>query len=135
MHGRHDTRALERPCMRTAADVLNLCGYELAQMELESLRVLHLDHDNRLIIMTEQSGSASGLLVSPGKIVREAVHHRAHRLLIAHNHPSGDPTPSLDDHLATRRIAELLRAIEVELVDHLILARNRVFSFRAAGLL
>lgn len=135
MHGHPDPHALDRVCIRSAADALRLCGDELAKRAHETLRVLHLDRDNRLIAMTEQEGCANGLPISLGRVVREAAHHRSRRLLIAHTHPSGDPTPSLDDHVATRRIAELLRSIKVELVDHLILARSGVFSFRGAGLL
>jgi DNA repair protein RadC len=129
------TRALERPCVRNAAEAVRLFGDELTLFAHEALRVAHLDRHGRLLALTRQDGDHRVLLVSLGQIVREAAHNHSRKLLIAHNHPDGDPTPSLDDHVATRRIAELLRLIDVELVDHLIFARNGVASFRAMGLL
>ncbi len=135
MHDRHDFRSLDRPCVRSAADAVRLFGEELRHLAHETLRIAHLDHGSYLIALTRQDGGHRALRFSLGRIVREAVQHQSRRLLLAHNHPGGDASPSIDDHIATRRIAELLRSIEVELVDHLIFAKDGIVSFRERGLL
>lgn len=67
------------------------------------------------------------------QIVSEALRLDAPRVLVAHNHPSGDPTPSADDLAATRKLFDVLKALEIELVDHLILAGEAYISLRALG--
>jgi DNA repair protein RadC len=135
----HDALAparLTRPAsLRTAADAFRAVGEELAQATVEILRLAHLDHDGRLIAIDEQTGNHDMLNVATARIIRAACSRGTRQLLIAHNHPSGDPTPSRADRIATRDLAALLRLVEIELVDHLVIARGGVSSFRRMGLL
>ena len=110
-------------------------GKGLVDSATEILRLAHLDSASRLIALAEQQGRHDALPIAFGQIVRDACHHRTRKLLVAHNHPSGDPTPSYSDRVATRRLAELLRILDIVLLDHLIFARGGIASFRAMGLL
>lgn len=121
--------------LRTAADAVALLGEGLRASPIERLRLAHLDHDGMLIAMTEQAGDPHALSLKLRHIVGQAFAHGSRRLLIAHNHPSGDPMPSRADLDGTRRLAELLRPLEIALVDHLVFARGGVTSFRQLGLL
>lgn len=121
--------------LRTAADAALLLGDDLRFAPLEYLRVAHFDGDGGLLAVKEQAGGHHALPIALDRIAREAFLHDSRRLLIAHNHPSGDPTPSAADRNATRRLAEGMRLFGIELVDHLVFARNGVTSFRQLGLL
>ena len=119
----------------TAADALDLIGHGLAEARFEILRLAHLSRAGEVILIEDQPGGQSMLKIAPGQILRRACLLGTQRLLIAHNHPSGDPVPSQADRVATRELAELLRAADIALVDHMIFARDGVTSFRALGLL
>jgi DNA repair protein RadC len=123
------------PRVLTAADAVLVLGNALNTAEREHLRIAHLDREGSLIALTEQPGGCDALSLALDRIARDALLRESHRLLIAHNHPSGDPAPSKADRTATRRLAELLRMLGIELVDHLIFARGGVTSFRQLGLL
>lgn len=121
--------------LRTVADAVALLGEGLRSAPVERLRLAHLDDNGTLIAMTEQTGDHHMLPLRLRDIAGEAFARQSQRLLIAHNHPSGDPTPSRADLEGTRRLAELLRPLEIALVDHLVIARDGVTSFRQLGLL
>lgn len=121
--------------LRTLADAVALLGEGLSSAPTERLRLAHLDHRSTLIAMTEHSGGHHTLPLRLRQIVGEAFTHGSLRLIIAHNHPSGDPTPSRADLEGTRGLAELLRPLEIALIDHLVFARGGVASFRQLGLL
>lgn len=121
--------------LRTAADAALLLGDDLRFAPLEYLRVAHLDRDGGLLAVNEQAGGHDTLPIALDRIAREALLRDSRRLLIAHNHPSGDPTPSAADRHVTRRLVEAMRLFKIELVDHLVFAQNGVSSFRQLGLL
>ena len=121
--------------LRTALDAALLLGGEWRCAPLEYLRVAHLEGGGGLLAVSEQTGGHDALPIALDRIAREALLHDSRRLLIAHNHPSGDPTPSAADRNATRRLADAMRLFEIELVDHLVFARNGVTSFRQLGLI
>lgn len=127
--------SVPRPCLRTAADAAQMFGADFADQRLESLRIAHLEHDGSLICVSEQHGLHDSVDIATADLLREACLRHTRRIILAHNHPSGDPAPSASDCFATRRIAELLRLLNIELVDHLIFARGGISSFRALGLL
>jgi DNA repair protein RadC len=110
---------------------------------VEKFWVLCLNRKNRLIKCTEiTSGTASSTLAHPREVFREAIKESASAILCAHNHPSGDPTPSSADIRMTRTLREAANAVEIELIDHVILGQARCdpagqgyYSFREAGIL
>lgn len=80
-------------------------------------------------------GTANASLVSPREIFMEAIHAQAVHIILLHNHPSGDPTPSAEDMQVTRQIAHCGAMLEIPLSDHIIIGDNRYFSFREKGLI
>ena len=112
-------------------------------LEVEKFWVLCLNRKNRLIKRVEiSSGSATSSLAHPREVFRAAIREGACAIACVHNHPSGDPAPSAADMQVTRQLREAARAVDIELIDHVIIGRASAdplglgyFSFRAAGML
>jgi DNA repair protein RadC len=101
----------------------------------ERLWVAHLDADSNCLHVTHHEGDEFGTDFPLRSIIAEAAVRGSSAILLAHNHPSGDPTPSRSDRRATRRLACAAEALDCALVDHLVFAGNRCTSFRELGLL
>ena len=114
-----------------------------AGLAVEKFWVLCLNRKNRLLKQVEiTSGTATSSLAHPREVFREAIRHGATAVVCAHNHPSGDPAPSAADVQVTRQLREAARAVDIELLDHVIVGRPAAdprglgyYSFREAGLL
>ena len=102
----------------------------------EALRVAYLDDGLALLRLWEGEGTAPASVDVPLRtLIRDALILGAHALIVAHNHPRGDPTPSRADKAVTRRLVEIARPLDIRIVDHLIFAGEQVASFRGLGLL
>jgi len=116
-------------------------GAEMRALQKESLRVLLLDTRYRLIESQEISlGSVNESIAHPREVFRPALLASAYAIIVVHNHPSGDPTPSNTDHSLTRRLAEAAELLQIKLLDHVIIGspadgRAPYFSFKEAGVL
>lgn len=116
-------------------------GPLLQNLPRESLRAVLLDTRHRLIHEEEISrGTINESLAHPREILRPAISHAAYAFVLVHNHPSGDPTPSEADRALTRRIREAADLLQIHLLDHVIIGRQRpgappYFSFKEHGLL
>lgn len=114
-----------------------------AGLDVEKFWVLCLNRKNRLIKRVEiTSGTATAALAHPREVFRAAIRESACAVICAHNHPSGDPAPSAADVQVTRQLREAAKAVDIELIDHVIVGRPTAdplgrgyFSFRAAGML
>mgnify|MGYP001578471912 FL=1 len=114
-----------------------------AGLEVEKFWVLCLNRKNRLIRRIEStSGTATSSLVHPREVFREAIRLSAAAVIVAHNHPSGDPAPSRADIQVTRQLREAAKVIGIDLLDHIILGRKNkdpqglgLYSFNEAGLI
>jgi len=114
-----------------------------AGLTVEKCWVLCLNRRNRLLALHEvSSGTATSALLHPREVFRQALRHGAPAAIVAHNHPSGDPTPSAADRTVTRQLVEAGRIVGVELVDHVVMGRPEAdpagkgwFSFGEAGLI
>lgn len=128
-------RSEDRPQIASPDDVVDLLGLEMAALEQEQLRVVLLDTKNRVIAArTVYQGSANQAMIRPGEVFRDAVRRNAVGIIVVHNHPSGDPTPSSADVAMT---AELVRAghlLDIEVLDHLVIGQGRHVSLRRLGL-
>lgn len=125
-----------RPVLSTDRDVLDYLRGSMAFQPIEQFRVLFLNAANELLadhVMTE--GSVSAVHVYPREIMKRCLELGATAVLLAHNHPSGSPRPSLADRELTRRILQAAQSLDVIVHDHLVIARNGVTSFRKAGYL
>lgn len=121
--------------------VYALLGSEMRGLSKESLRVILLDTRYRLLRVHEVSlGSLNESIAHPREVFRPAVISSAYSVIVVHNHPSGDPSPSQMDHGLTRRLAEAAEVLQIKLLDHIIIGapaegRKAYFSFREAGIL
>ena len=116
--------------------LLDYCRSALQHKTTEEFRVLFLDKKNRLLADEFQAkGTVDHAPVYPREIVKRALSLDASALILVHNHPSGDPTPSPADIEMTRQIREAAKPFNIVLHDHLIVAREKTSSFKALGLL
>lgn len=125
----------ERPAIHVPADAAALVMYEMSALEQEHLRVMLLDRRNRVMEVVDlYRGSVSSAQVRVAEVFREAIRRNASGILLVHNHPSGDPTPSPDDVALTRAIAQAGKMLDIELIDHLVIGQGRWVSLRERGL-
>lgn len=130
------SRVIQRPVLSGWDALLDYCHTAMAHGEIEQFRVLYLDRKNVLIADEEQArGTVDHVPVYPREIVRRALDLNATALILVHNHPSGDPTPSESDITMTRRIVQAAEVMGITVHDHLIIGKSRELSFRATGLL
>ena len=102
----------------------------------EQFHVALLDAKHRVLAVEElQRGTVDQAVVYPRRVAEAALHHRAKGVIAVHNHPSGDATPSEDDIQLTRNLKQTLAAVDILLLDHLIIGTSAYFSIREAGLL
>ena len=101
----------------------------------EHFVVLYLDTKNNLIVDDVSVGILNASLVHPREVFKRAITDNASHLVIAHNHPSGDPTPSEDDVITTNRLKEAGKIIGISVVDHLVVSTNNYFSLKEKGII
>lgn len=127
--------AEERPTINSPADAAALVQYEMALLEKEHLRVLLLDIRNHVLDIVEvYQGSINSSQVRVGEIFRAAVGRLAPAIIVVHNHPSGDPTPSPDDVAVTRAMVQAGKLLDIDLLDHLVIGQGRWVSLKERGL-
>lgn len=126
----------EQPVLNNWDRLIGYLNAALAREKVEQFRVLFLDPKNRLIADEAQArGTVNHTPVYPREVVKRALELHATALILVHNHPSGDPTPSRADIEMTRAIREAAAVLEIVVHDHLILGNGRYTSFRREGLL
>jgi DNA repair protein RadC len=124
-----------RPQITSPADAANLLMLEMGSLEQENLRTILLDTKNRVLdTRNVYQGNVNSSIIRVAEIFREAVRANATAMIVAHNHPSGDPTPSPEDVQVTRSIVEGGRLLGIEVLDHLVIGRQRYVSLRERGL-
>ena len=125
----------DRFAVRSPADVAQLLMAEMAHLEQEHFRVLYLDTRNRLLgTETVYVGSLNASHIRVGEVFRDAVKRNCAAIIVVHNHPSGDPTPSPEDVEVTRQLVKAGDLVDVEVLDHLIIGLQRFISMRERGL-
>jgi len=129
-------RVLQKPVLSSWDALLDYCHTSMAHRETEQFRVLYLDRKNVLILDEEQArGTVDHVPVYPREIVKRALEVNASALILVHNHPSGDPTPSEADLTMTAQVQDACATLGLILHDHLIIGKSREVSFRAHGYL
>jgi len=106
-----------------------------ADSSLEHVWVAHVDDHARCLHLTRHDGHADGAELPIREIIADAARHGTKGLILAHNHPSGDPSPSANDKRITRRLAVVGEAMDVAILDHLVIAGGECRSMRQMGLL
>jgi DNA repair protein RadC len=121
----------ERPVVGSWDKLITYCAAHIAHGEVEEFHVLFLDRKNMLIKHErQQKGTVDHTPVYPREVVKRALNLGATAMILVHNHPSGDPTPSTGDIEITRQIKNATGALGITLHDHIIIARDRYVSFR-----
>ncbi len=121
----------ERVVVRSPQDVANLVLAEMSLFEEEHLRVVLLNTKNQVVAVPEvYRGSVNTSLIRVGEIFREAVRGNCPAIVVVHNHPSGDPTPSTEDVRVTERIVGAGKLLDIEVLDHLIIGQQRYVSLK-----
>ena len=125
----------ERPAVNSPADAAALVAYEMSALEQEHLRVILLDTRNRVLEIVEiYKGSVNSSQIHVGEIFKPAVRRNAPAIIVVHNHPSGDPTPSPDDVAVTRAIVQAGKLLDVDVLDHMVIGQGRWVSLKERGL-
>ena len=130
------SRIMQKHVISNWDAILDYCHTTMAHRETEQFRILFLDRKNILIADEEQArGTVDHVPVYPREVVKRALELNASALILVHNHPSGDPTPSEADIAMTAQVNAAAQALGLTLHDHLIIGTSRELSFRAAGYL
>ncbi len=130
------SRILQQHVVSSWDALLDYCHTTMAHRETEQFRVLYLDRKNVLIADEEQAeGTVDHVPVYPREVAKRALELNASALILVHNHPSGDPTPSTADINMTRQVVAACEALGLELHDHLIIGKSIELSFRSEGYL
>lgn len=124
----------EKPRIATPADAANLLMSEMMFLDQEHVRVLLLDTRNRVMkIPTVYVGSLNTSVLRVGEVFRPAVRANAAAIIVAHNHPSGDPAPSSEDIQVTRQLVEAGKLLDISVLDHVIIGHQKFVSLKERG--
>ena len=131
----HAAAPEERPIVKSPADAANLLS-EMGVLEQETMRTVLLDTKSRVLAMPiVYRGSLHTTVIRVSELFREAVRHNCAALIVAHNHPSGDPSPSPEDVAVTEEIVKAGKILDIDVLDHLVIGAGTKFvSLKERGL-
>ena len=125
----------ENKTIHSPQDAANLVKFEMSALEQEELRVMLLDTRNRVMdTVTIYRGSLNSSQVRVGELFKAAIRRNAASIIVIHNHPSGDPTPSPDDVAVTRAIVQAGKLLDIDVLDHMVIGQGRWVSLKERGL-
>ena len=125
----------DRPTIANADDVVNVVGSDMGMLDREELRVLLLSTKNHVLgSETVYKGNVSSSLVRVAEVLSPAIRRNCPSLIMVHNHPSGDPTPSPEDVLVTRKVARAAEMMDLALLDHVVIGGSSNLSMKNKGL-
>jgi DNA repair protein RadC len=135
-HRSAKTKVINRPALSSWTALLDYCTAAMARVTNEEFRVLFLDRKNVLIADEVQNrGTVDHTPVYPREIIKRALELSASSIILVHNHPSGDPTPSKADITMTREVVTAAKTLGIAVHDHLVIGRGGHASFKSLGLL
>lgn len=124
----------DRPTITSPGEAAALVLYEMSALEQEHLRVILLDTRNHVLDVVEvYKGSVNTAQVRVGELFKPAIRRGASSVILVHNHPSGDPTPSPEDLAITRAVVQAGKLLNIEVLDHLIIGQGRWVSLKERG--
>lgn len=125
----------EKPRITSPADAANLLMSEMSFLDKEHLRLVLMDTRNRVLATpTIYIGSLNTSVIRIGELFRAAIKENAAAFIVAHNHPSGDPSPSPEDVAVTRQIVQAGALLNIDVLDHIVIGHNRFVSLKERGL-
>lgn len=127
---------MSRPVCHSSREVYDYLCHALRDLRTERFKVLFLDAKNQVLEeKTLFEGTVDSSAVYPREVIKDALRYEASALIFAHNHPSGDPEPSLCDREITRDLIFAAHLVQIKVLDHIIVGNNRYFSFADQGLI
>jgi DNA repair protein RadC len=127
---------MSRPIVNSPQDVAHIVMEEMRYLDREHFRVISLSTKNHVLGISSISiGSLNSSLVHPRECFKEAIRRNSNAIILLHNHPSGDPTPSKEDIDVTRRLMDGGKILGIEVLDHVIIGDNRYISLKERGIL
>lgn len=131
----HKCPASERPSINSPADAAVLLEPFIANLDHEELWIVILDRRNKVMQLVRlYQGSVNSSQIRVGEVFRQAIIEQASAIVLAHNHPSIDPTPSPDDVAVTRAIVQAGKLLDIDVLNHLIVCNDRFVSLKERGL-
>jgi DNA repair protein RadC len=129
-------KIIERPVYKSSKEVFDYLNYSMRDLEKEVFKAIYLNNRNQIIDTADLfEGTLDSIPIHPREIVESAINHRATALIFAHNHPSGDPTPSKHDKQLTRDLVFIGSILQIKVLDHIIIGDSSYFSFADQGLI
>ena len=129
LNKRHSYSKTQGKPIKTAKDVFEHCSPKLSSSDREHFMILHLDTKNRVIKDEIVSvGALTGTIAHPREVFKSAIKESAHSVILVHNHPSGDPTPSDEDLKMTERLLEAGEILGIKVLDHVIIGKGAWYS-------
>jgi len=123
-------RIIEQPVNKSSKQVFDYLSYSMRDLKKEVFKVIYLNSQNQIIDAVDLfEGTLESIPIRPREIVESAIKRNATALIVAHNHPSGDPTPSKSDKQLTRDLVFIGMILPIRVLDHIIIGGNRYFSF------
>jgi DNA repair protein RadC len=127
---------MSKPVVNSPQDLAHIVMEEMRYLDREHFRVVSLSTKNHVLGISPVSiGSLNSSLVHPRECFKEAIRRNSNAIILLHNHPSGDPTPSQEDIEVTRRLADGGKILGIEVLDHVIIGDNRFISLKERGIL
>ena len=129
-------RPEDPPSINSPRDVHDLLGPEMSQLAQEQLRVLLLNIKNNVVGQRViYQGNVNSSMIRPAEVLRPAVIEAVPSIIVSHNHPSADPTPSPEDVACTRELSQAAKLLGIELLDHIVIGGDRFVSLKERGLM
>ena len=126
----------DAPVIADMDALIDYCRMAMAYQDVEEFRLIYLNGKNRVIAeVTQQKGTINHVAIHPREVVKSALDNHASAVIMVHNHPTGDTTPSRADIDITKKVYEALSAVNIQLHDHVIVSKYGCYSFRSAGLI
>jgi DNA repair protein RadC len=126
----------ERPVIRTPRDVADLLMQDMRYLDREHFKAVFLNVKNQVLdVVTVSVGTLNSSLVHPRELFKDAIKASSSGVILVHNHPSGDPTPSDNDKELTIRLCEAGKVLGISVLDHVVIGDSRYVSFRETGLI
>jgi DNA repair protein RadC len=129
-------RIVDMDYIRSSEDVLDYLRHNLRDKSKEVFMIIYLNGRNQILKMEKLfEGTLNTSAVYPREVVKRALENDASALVLVHNHPSGNPSPSQDDLTITKKLKDAVKTIDIYIHDHLIIAGNDIYSFADHGLI
>jgi DNA repair protein RadC len=129
-------QSTDRPVIKSAEDVKNMVMEDMRYLDKEHFKAIYLDRKLRLLgIVKITEGGLFSAVVQPREVFKPAIQKSAASIILVHNHPSGDPTPSAEDIELTRRLREAGILLGIDVLDHIVIGDNKHCSLSTMGLM